>query len=120
MVVVGFGQEFYRFKQVIYNVFALEPAAFYAHDEGHETHAGAASGDHFAAIIVGEVAAFAGQARGGVCEIPEVFDGLFLNGIHPDTVLHGVVGIVRCTTQSADFRGEIWCSGRRWLSHCRE
>lgn len=108
MVVVGFGQEFYRFKQVIYNVFALEPAAFYAHDEGHETHAGAAGGDYFAAVIVGDVAAFTGQARGGVCEIPKVFDGLFLNRIHPDTVLNGVVGIVRCAAQRAVFRGEIW------------
>jgi hypothetical protein len=33
---------------------------------------------------------------------------LFLNRIHPDTVLNGVVGIVRCAAQRAVFRGEIW------------
>ena len=60
MVMVGFGQEFYTFEQVCYNVFALEPAAINTHDECHKAHARATGGDHFVAVIVGDVTAFAG------------------------------------------------------------
>ncbi len=64
------------------------------HDECHKAHARATGGDHFVAVIVGDIAAFAGQAGGGVCEIPKLFDGLFLNRIHEDSILFkgGLIG----------------------------
>jgi hypothetical protein len=49
--------------------------------DGHNTKAASTDGHDFIAVCRRFVTAFAREAADGICEIPKIFEGLFLNQV---------------------------------------